>query len=649
MHTFARTGLVAALALAAATSFSQSAVQQTVPSSAVDTARFFPQIQEVLLSKPFKVSQGHLSTDEQGGRPNSLRAGGLFGESSIEPGAFFPGITQSGWTPGDPDLAVGTNHIVEVINAQIAFFTKAGVKQFQQSSNTFFSGMGAFNFQFDPKVSYDRVHNRFVLVFLERDTSAGNVSKILVAVSDDGDPNGTWHRYRIEAKLNISGADYWLDYPGLGYNKDAYLVNGNMFAFSSGPFGGVQFLVMPSAPMLVGAPVTVTSLRHASGGSAQAADVMDPNEPNCWAVSRSGNSGMRVYAIQNLLTTPTFVSTTVTVPTNAGPAGDAESTNGTFLDVIDARVYNAVWRGGRILTAHNIEGTNFVASRWYELNVGTWPTSGTVSLIQSGNINSTSFNYFCPAINKNATGKISSTFTRSSTSVTADFALSTRKPGDPLGTMGAPVVLTSSVGNNYTQNRWGDYFCIDVDPVDDVTFWGVHMIVAANNSFTTEIRSWTVPAVVQQPATSYSWFRGTPVSGNLASLVADDADYLVGRAGFTLSPAEPPAQLEVETFSQSPIVYGIDFNLIAKVNTPGLEQHIEAWNFVTNQWTVLGQAVSTTIDSGHMVSVGGNVQEYVQSGTGRIRFKVSWFRTGLTLLWPWSVSVDQAQFSVNGA
>lgn len=648
MHTFARNVTISALALAAASSFAQVAVQETVTSSAVDTSSFFPQVQQVLISRPFKVSQGHLGTDEQGGRPNRLRAGGLFGESSVEPGAYFPGISQVGWTPGDPDLAVGQNHIVEVINAQIAFFTKAGTPQFQQAATSFFAGMGAFSFQFDPKVSYDRVHNRFILVFLERDTSAGNVSKVLVAVSDDGDPNGTWHRYRVEAKMNIGGIDYWMDYPGLGYNKDAFLVNGNMFRFGGSGFAGVQFLVMPSAPMLSGAPVTVTSLWHSSGASAQAADVIDPNEPNCWAVSRGGDTSMRVYAIQNLLTTPTYSTTTVAVPANIAPVGDAES-NGNFLDVIDARVYNAVWRGGRILTAHNIEGTNFVASRWYELNVGTWPTSGTVSLVQSGNINSPSFNYFCPAINKNKTGKVAATFTRSSTSVTADFSLSTRKPGDPLGTLGAPSVLKSSAGNNYTQNRWGDYFCIDVDPVDDVTFWGVHMIVAANNSFTTEIMSWTVPAVVQQPANSYSWFRGTPMSGNLASLNADDGNYLVARAGFTVSPSEPPAQLVLETVSQSPIVYGIDFNVVAKANTPGLDQRVEAWNFVTGQWTVIGQTGATTGDSSQFVSVGGNVQQYVEAGTGRIRVKVSWFRTGLTLLWPWSVSVDQAQFSINGA
>ena len=295
-----------------------------------------------------------------------------------------------------------------------------------------------------------------------------------------------------------------MDYPGLGYNKDAYVVNGNMFPFNNGGFGGVQFIVLPSAAMLSGGVVTATSLRHASGGSAQTADVIDPLEPNVFAVSRSGNTAVRVYAIQNLLGTPTFTSVNVTVPTNNGPAGDAESTNGRFLDTIDARVYNAVWRGGRLLAAHNIEGTNFVGTRWFELDTGNWPTSGSVTLVQSGNLQSSEFNYFCAAINKNKTGKVSSMFTRSSTAVTADFAVASRRPGDTLGSLGAPVVLASSIGNDYAQGRWGDYYCIDVDPTDDVTFWGVHMLVAANNAWFTEILSWTVPGVVNQAPASFN-------------------------------------------------------------------------------------------------------------------------------------------------
>ncbi len=645
---FARVLAFSCLVALACPAFAQGANQTVAVSHPVDTTQFFPQIRESLSSRAFSVKQGAL-IPEPASAPNRLVAGQIFGQSTLFAGERFPGISQSGLTPGDPDISVGFNHIVEVINSQIAFYTKTGTLQLQQSAQTFFAGMGAFNFQFDPKVSYDRFHDRFVLVFLERDTSTGPVSKILVAVSDDGNPNGTWHRYRIEARMNIGGNEYWMDYPGLGYNKDAYVVNGNMFPFSGGSFGGVQFIVMPSAPMLSGGAVTVTSLLHSSGASAQAADTNDPGQADVIAVSRSGNTAVRVYAIQNLTSTPTFTSTLVTVPTNSGPAGDAESTSGRFLDTIDGRVFNAVVRNGRLLTGHTIEGTTFVGCRWYELDLGAWPTSGGVTVVQAGNIQSPTFNYFFPAINKNKTGKVSVLFTRSSTTVTADFMVASRRPGDPSGTVGAPTVMKSSVGNNYTQNRWGDYFAMDVDPTDDVTFWGVHMLIAANNSWWTEILSWTVPGVTAHAPSSYAWVRGVPQSGNLASLAADDNNYLIAKMGEVPNASEPPAQLEVEAFAPSSVVYGIDLSLVAKVNTAGLVQMVEVWNFPLNRWDVVGQQGATTSETVQTLSVSGNVLNYVEPGTHRVKVKFSWIRTGATSMLQWGVSVDQAQMSINGA
>jgi hypothetical protein len=52
-----------------------------------------------------------------------------------------------------------------------------------------------------------------MVLFLEADF-ANQVSKLLFAVSDDGDPNGTWFKYRIEAKVTEGANTFWLDYPG---------------------------------------------------------------------------------------------------------------------------------------------------------------------------------------------------------------------------------------------------------------------------------------------------------------------------------------------------------------------------------------------------------------------------------------------------
>ncbi|MEX2243404.1 MAG: hypothetical protein WD716_06100 [Fimbriimonadaceae bacterium] len=626
------------------------AVQRTYVSSPVDTAAFFPQVMPSLGQKAITVPNVFAQPDAPFAQ-NRLPLGRQMGEQRGSAGGHFPGIGPSGLTPPDSDIAVGPGHVVQVINSQIAFFTKAGSNVFQQSSLNFFAGLGATSFQFDPKAFYDRANGRFVLVFVER-SNATLESKVLVAVSDDNDPNGTWFRYRIEAKVVVGTSQYWLDYPGFGYGGGAYVVTGNMFALpGSSGFAGVQFIVMPAAPMLVGNPVTVTSLRDSTGASAQVGETLTGASTSAYAVARrSDGVSLRVYAVTNPTTAPALVFTSVTVPSNTGPSADAQSTNGRTLDTIDARVYNAAIRDGRLVTAHSARfSSSITGSRWYEVDLGSWPSAGGVTLVQAGTIESATTNRFMPAINKNKTGRISTLFTSSSTSLTADVSLAARLPGDPDGAIGAPVALETSAGTTYSGTRWGDYFGVDVDPVDDVTFWGTGMVVAAGNNWQTHIRNWTVPGPEAAVPDAFQLFRGFLNSGNVASLANDDNNFLSVSAGITANPGESPLQLIVETNAPSSVVFGIDFSLRAKVSTVGLAQRIELWNFATGQWDVLGQAASTMTESVLNVSASGNVLNYLQPGTNRLRAKVVWTATGPTSHFPWTADVDQARWTIVSA
>lgn len=427
---------------------------------------------------------------------NNLRAGQIRNVARVVKKELFPAIGATGATPPDPTLAIGVNHIVATANSSIAFFDRSGTKQFQQTSTTFFSGLGAGTFQFDPKVFYDRINNRFVLIFLEQGSSA-QVSKVLLAVSDDGDPNGTWYRYRIEARRTIGTQNYWLDYPGFGYTKDAYVICGNMFGFSSG-FGGVQFIVIPTAPALTGAAISPTTAL-VSGGSVQLAETISATQTTLYGISTNTTTSLRVYALTNLTGTPTITTANVTVPAFSTPTRDAISTNSRTVDPLDGRLLNAVWRNGKLVSAHGIQNGN-IRVRWYEVNTNSWPTSGTPSLSQSGEVTDAAADLFMPAININSAGAISVIYTRSSSSITGDIMMAGRATTDPAGTMGTPVRLEASAGNNYSQNRWGDYFGINVDPVNDTTFWGIGMSVASTNNWTTSIFSWNVNNVPTAPA-----------------------------------------------------------------------------------------------------------------------------------------------------
>ena len=76
-----------------------------------------------------------------------------------------------------------------------------------------------------------------------------------------------------------------------------------------------------------------------------------------------------------------------------------------------------------------------------------------------------------------------------------------RLAGDPVGqmTLGEGVIVNGSGVQTTTNSRWGDYTSLNVDPVDDCTFWYVNEYYAAagaasaSNGWQTRIASFKLP------------------------------------------------------------------------------------------------------------------------------------------------------------
>jgi hypothetical protein len=72
---------------------------------------------------------------------------------------------------------------------------------------------------------------------------------------------------------------------------------------------------------------------------------------------------------------------------------------------------------------------------------------------------------------------------------------------DPLGTMGTPVLYTSSTTaynppsdpGTRGARRWGDYSYVSLDPNDDMTMWGVHGFCDSTNSYGVRIGQFKAP------------------------------------------------------------------------------------------------------------------------------------------------------------
>jgi hypothetical protein len=389
------------------------------------------------------------------------------------PEALWVGVTQTAWNPPDPTLAVGPNHVVVTVNQSIAFYNRAGVRSYINDLGSpgnpgFFEELGSGNFCFDPKCFFDHYTQRFVVLALE--TYNNNEAYITIAVSDDADPNGTWYKYRTDAVISASGVTYWWDYPGLGFDQDAFYVTGNLYGLNQDGWGAAAWRIFPKTPMLTGAAVTHTTLRDTSSASVQVAQHFGGNAPAAYFVSFANSASLRVHAVRNALTTPTLTSTTVAVPAFAGTISSPTPAGATELGMIDNRMMNACWRNGKLYAAHTISAAGKNVARWYQINTNTWPTSGGITLAQSGNVNpGADIHSFFPAIYANASDQVAMVLGISSPRDNVAVAVTGRRPTDPIGTMAQPLVIKP--GEVPQGGRWGDYYDIAMDPLNDSTFW----------------------------------------------------------------------------------------------------------------------------------------------------------------------------------
>lgn len=113
--------------------------------------------------------------------------------------------------PCDNDLAISNDgKIVSVVNNTLFFYdiqTATGLGTVSLSA--FSTGIGQVNSKFDPKVVYDPIEDRFVVVFLNGFDS--QTSLIVMAFSETNDPSGVWNLYSLPGRP--FGDSLWTDFP----------------------------------------------------------------------------------------------------------------------------------------------------------------------------------------------------------------------------------------------------------------------------------------------------------------------------------------------------------------------------------------------------------------------------------------------------
>ncbi len=414
------------------------------------------------------------------------------------------------YIPPDPIAAAGPNDVVNVVNSTIQWYSKSGtlengVRLGRNSSGSiagsFFESLSPVHGTYDPKVLYDQYNGRFVVVALEQtDTANGdasNTSRILIAVSDDSNPTGTWYFQAINAVQNISGTDYWCDYPGLAIGSDAIYVTGNLFGFGAGSFGGSRLWIIGKSGLYTGSSGSVGMYdpSTAAGLPSEAFTLQPssmfgatPGTTGTFLVSSGWTSGSTEYAsvirVSSPLSSPTFSNTFISlgnISTTFTPAGAPQLGTTNTIDSGDGRVYNAVWRNNNLYFANVVSPQNGVDARtctahWYRFSAD----SASIALADQGDVSgediATDTRTFYPAVMVDSAGNMGIGFAASGPNIYPGAYYSGRLSTDPAGTLQSSGTLQAGVDFYFrtfggTRNRWGDYSGLALDPSDGATFW----------------------------------------------------------------------------------------------------------------------------------------------------------------------------------
>ena len=133
------------------------------------------------------------------------------GDEAVSPKILqqFEGNPTSS-SPADNDVAVGLDgKIISAVNSNIQIYNENGDSILRRTLAALASSLGSFTFNSDPRLLYDPVSDRYVIVWFTGSTSTTN--KIIVGFTKSNDPAGAWNFYTLNG--NSFNDSTWSDYP----------------------------------------------------------------------------------------------------------------------------------------------------------------------------------------------------------------------------------------------------------------------------------------------------------------------------------------------------------------------------------------------------------------------------------------------------
>ena len=408
----------------------------------------------------------------------------------IEPLVNVRGQTTADLTPHDPSGDIGKEYYLQAVNGTyLAVYDKLGFLLDSFTTDDLWASFG-YSSGVDPIVLYDQEVERWLITGVS--LSLANV--LLVAISEDNDPLGTWDIYEF-------GTLQFPDYPKYSVWPNAYTITTNEQSNNASPayfmdkaalLNGddiveVQRLQIPtitSGPLFqVDSPVDWTG---STPPPANQGPMLVSMVDDAWGLELEdridvhqinidwGNPDNTSITTIEIPTTP-FDSEACSVGVGVGQACIPQMGTDEGIDGIPTVIYNQVHY--RNFTSHESivlcfavdAGNDISGIRWMELR--RLPGEDW-TLYQEGTIApDDGLHRVLACIAIDFEGNIALVYNISGENDYPGTRLTGRRASDPLGEMTINEYVVVEGTNPLENVRFGDYSHMTVDPLDERTFW----------------------------------------------------------------------------------------------------------------------------------------------------------------------------------
>jgi uncharacterized repeat protein (TIGR01451 family) len=457
--------------------------------------------------------------------------------------------------PPDTNGDVGPNHYVQMVNSVFAVYSKTGTRI---SGPTPISGLwekapnaAQFNCtaqsRGDPVVQYDPMADRWMITqfnFPGVVTAAPPFDEC-IAISQTADPTGAYYLYDFRYSNTIFN-----DYPHLGVWPDAYYMSVNQFDGVDSSFQGAGACAFERTKMLIGDPSArqvcfdergfdpknskgefvyggqLPSDLDGTGVGANFATPPSAGEPNFFMQfldsTTAGQDKLLEFKFHVDWANPTNSTfgeagnKPITIPvadfssnlcdynntSNPNPRAclpQKDSADG--LDAIpDRLMYRLAYRRfadhESLVLNHTVDvgdKTAHAGVRWYEIR----DPNGAPVVRQQSTYAPDAESRWMGSVAMDQNGDIALGYSLTSNTRNPAIAYTARRPTDPLGqmTLGEAVMYQGLGAQVGTNNRWGDYSSMSVDP-NGCTFWYTqeHYLGTGTFNWGTRIGAFTLPS-----------------------------------------------------------------------------------------------------------------------------------------------------------